>query len=73
MRTMDTARDNRVTGWVRNNPDGNVEAVFEGDEDSVRRVVEWCQRGGPRGARVDRLEAKTEEHKGEFNDFSIRY
>ena len=37
-----------VTGWVRNRPDGRVEAVFEGDADAVERMVDWCRRGPPR-------------------------
>jgi len=41
-----------VSGWVRNNPDGTVEAVFEGGSSEVERLVSFC-RGGPRGARVD--------------------
>jgi len=40
-----------VTGWVRNLPDGGVEAVLEGREAAVEAVTEWC-RQGPRGARV---------------------
>ena len=41
-----------VTGWVRNLPDGSVEAVLQGPRDRVSPVVEWM-RVGPRGARVD--------------------
>ncbi|MEM3032310.1 MAG: acylphosphatase [Nitrososphaerota archaeon] len=44
-----------VSGWVRNLPDGSVEAYAEGSEDSVRRLVEWCHRGPP-SARVDKVE-----------------
>ncbi len=36
-----------VTGWVRNSPDGRVEAVFEGEADKVEKMVEWCREGSP--------------------------
>jgi acylphosphatase len=49
-----------VAGWVRNNPDGSVEAVFEGDEEAVERLIEVC-REGPRGARVDSVDVLREE------------
>jgi acylphosphatase len=49
-----------VTGWVRNNRDGTVEAVFEGEDAAVERLVGFC-RDGPRGARVDRVEVEIEE------------
>jgi acylphosphatase len=39
---------NRVDGWVRNREDGSVEALLQGDEDAVRKVVEWTRRGPPR-------------------------
>ena len=52
-----------VSGWVRNRPDGAVEAVFEGDPDSVERLVRFC-REGPRGAQVKRVEAFDEEPEG---------
>ena len=51
------------SGWVRNNRDGTVEAVFEGDPDGVERLVAFC-RSGPRGARVDRIEVFEEEPEG---------
>jgi acylphosphatase len=52
-----------VSGWVRNRPDGAVEAVFEGGPDSVERLVRFC-REGPRGAQVERVEAFDEEPDG---------
>ena len=52
-----------VTGWVRNNRDGTVEAVFEGDEAAVERLVAFC-REGPRGAQVDRVEVYVEDPEG---------
>lgn len=69
--TRQSAQDHGVTGWVRNLPDGDVEAVFEGREPDVRTVVDWC-RQGPEGARVDRIEADWEEARGEFADFQVR-
>jgi acylphosphatase len=53
----------RVAGWVRNNWDGTVEAVFEGDPGAVERLVAFCRRG-PRGARVDRVDVFEEEPEG---------
>lgn len=59
-----------VAGWVRNNRDGTVEAVFEGDQDAVERLVAFC-RDGPRGARVDRVEVH-DEPPAEVVGFVIR-
>jgi len=51
------ASDLGVRGWVRNLPDGTVEAFLEGDERKVNRVIDWAKFGPPR-ARVDRLEVE---------------
>jgi acylphosphatase len=59
-----------VAGWVRNCPDGTVEAVFEGDTDSVAAMVDWSRRG-PRGADVDRVEESEEAPEG-LTGFSVR-
>jgi acylphosphatase len=53
-----------VAGWVRNNPDGTVEAALEGEPDAVERLVD-VMRTGPRGARVDRIEVAEEAPRGE--------
>ena len=53
-----------VGGFVRNLPDGRVEAVFEGDEASVDRMVAWC-REGPRFGRVDRIEVEEQPAQGQ--------
>jgi len=45
----------RVTGWVRNEPDGTVAAWFEGPADAVESMVAWCH-DGPSRARVERVE-----------------
>jgi acylphosphatase len=49
------ARSLRLAGWVRNCRDGSVEAVAEGDDHSLQRLVEWA-RHGPAGAQVDTVE-----------------
>lgn len=53
-----------LSGWVRNLPDGRVEAVFEGAEDAVSRMARWCH-SGPRLAEVTRVEVFEEEPAGE--------
>jgi acylphosphatase len=65
--TRDRARSLGLAGWVRNCPDGAVEAVFEGEEERVRSMVDWCRRG-PSGASVDGVDVEWEqpEHEAEF-------
>lgn len=60
-----------VSGWVRNVPDGRVEAVIEGEDAAVDRMLAWC-REGPRVARVDHVEVLSEAPTGEFQGFRIR-
>jgi len=61
-----------LTGWVRNMADGRVETVFEGEDESVDKMLEWCN-VGPSSARVKEVLTETEPHTGEFRDFSIKY
>lgn len=61
-----------VTGWVRNLSDGRVEAVFEGEEDDVDKLIEFCRRGPP-GARVAKVDVQWGDYTGGFRGFEIRY
>ncbi len=58
------ATDEGVGGFVRNLPDGRVEAVFEGDEDRVDRMVRWCHEG-PNWGRVDGIEVEEQPPEGQ--------
>ncbi len=64
------ARARGVAGWVRNRPDGTVEAVFEGAREDVEALVDLCRRG-PRGARVVRLDVEPEPPAG-HSGFEVR-
>lgn len=62
----------RVNGWVRNTDSGNVEALFEGDDLAVKKVIERCRSEQPY-AEVDSVTVDEEEPKDEFSDFRIRH
>ncbi|TMI18573.1 acylphosphatase [Candidatus Bathyarchaeota archaeon] len=64
------ARRLGVTGWVRNLPDGKVEAVAEGDKEKLDELIQFCQ-VGPSGARVKSVAVDWAEPKGEFRGFRI--
>jgi len=68
--TVWQAQELNITGWVRNAQDGAVEAVFEGDEDDVRRMADWC-RTGPPSAEVSGVDADYSGATGEFNGFRV--
>ncbi len=57
------AEQSGVTGWVRNLPDGRIEAVFEGPDEEVLRLVEWAH-NGPRLAEVDDVAVQSEPPEG---------
>jgi acylphosphatase len=57
------AESRGVAGWVRNRPDGAVEAVFEGEGEDVEALVDFCRRG-PRGAVVERVEVSSGSAEG---------
>ncbi len=69
--TQRKAQELGLTGWVRNLWDGRVEAIFEGDEQAVRRAVDWCH-GGPPSAWVEDVEVAYEPPTGEFGGFRVR-
>ena len=60
-----------LTGWVRNLPDGRVEAVVEGPRERVEGFVTWCG-SGPPSARVTDVTTRWQEPSAEFTSFTIR-
>jgi acylphosphatase len=66
------AADLNLTGWVRNMDDGRVEAVLEGDDSDVDKMIEWCKTGPP-AARIDNVRVSQEHYTGGFSDFSIKH
>ena len=69
--TRDRARELGLDGWVRNLPDGRVEAWVEGDPHAVAAMVEWL-REGPRSARVSDVEVVAVEPEG-LDGFDVRF
>ena len=70
--TQQAARRHGVNGWVKNLPDGDVKAVFEGEEEEVRRLIDWCRTGSP-AARVENIDVEWGDYTGEFDSFDIAY
>jgi acylphosphatase len=70
--TRDEAIAHNVTGWVKNRKDGGVEALFEGNEEDVRKVIDWCHKG-PAWARVTDVHVDWQGYTGEFKRFFISW
>ena len=61
-----------LNGWIRNNSDGSVETVIEGEEHKVRKMIAWCHEGPP-AANVTKVTITEEDHMEVFSSFSIHY
>jgi acylphosphatase len=72
LETKHKAESHNVKGWVRNLLDGRVEAVFEGEDEAVKALIEFCKRG-PRGARITNVDLRWENFTGEFGVFKVKY
>ena len=72
LETRKAARQFGTVGWVRNLPDGNVEAVMEGPAKAVDALLAWCRKG-PRLARVDKVDISRGPYTGEFDGFDVVY
>ena len=70
--TKQKAEQLGLKGWVRNTPDGRVEAIFEGEEHLIKYMLEWCNQGPPL-ARIDKVEVKNQNPTNGFEGFSIKY
>jgi acylphosphatase len=72
METQRAANQRNLSGWVKNLPDGRVEAVFEGNDSDVKSMLNWCETGPPL-ARVDRVALSWEPCTGKSGTFKITY
>lgn len=72
METKKVADDFNVSGWVKNNKDGTVAAVFEGEKKAVDSVIKWCRKG-PLFSDVSHVDVSQEDYIGEFSGFDIIY
>ena len=70
--TQKKAKALDLKGWVKNLPDGRVEAVFEGEKEKVNQIIQWCK-SGPSFARVDDVQIHWETPMGDFSTFTITY
>jgi len=70
--TKNKAEQLGITGWVKNAHNGCVESVFEGDENTVQEMIDWCHIGPPH-AEVKKVEVTNQSPCDGFEDFSIKY
>ena len=68
--TKEKAEELGLTGWVKNIAQGNVEAVFEGEESAVNEMITWCQKGPPL-AQVTNVKVTHQQFGGEFAGFIV--
>lgn len=61
-----------LMGWVRNTPDGRVEALFEGERGVLESMLEWCGQG-PGLCRVDKVDSMWTQATGSFDGFEITF
>jgi acylphosphatase len=69
--TQEIAEQLGLTGWVKNLPDGRVEALFEGPSERVREMIRWCEQGPPH-AKVDDVDTEFEASQGDLKGFEVR-
>lgn len=70
--TRDEARKLGVNGWVRNLPNGDVEALFEGDKAAVTQILAWCYKGSPYAV-VHKVTVTYEAFAGDQEGFRVAY
>ncbi len=70
--TRRQAHQLNLSGWVRNNRDGTVEAIFMGTENDVQSMLDWLRQGSP-GSKVDNIRISEVRPEEEYATFEIRY
>ena len=69
--TRERAEQLGLAGWVRNLPDGRVEALFEGPSKKVQEMIRWCEEG-PSHAEVESVATEFEASRGDLTGFEVR-
>ncbi len=69
--TREKAEQLGLTGWVKNLPDGRVEALFEGPSERIREMIRWCEKGPPH-AEVENVDSQFEVSEGDLTSFEVR-
>lgn len=72
VKTVEIAKNLGLSGWVKNESDGTVKIVAEGDEQKLKELLAWCWKG-PLYAKVENIKVRWEDYKDEFEGFEIRY
>jgi len=70
--TAEQAEQFGLFGWVRNEQDGSVKIIAEGEEKNLEKLIKFCK-DGPKFAKVEKIEVEYKEASGGFNEFFIRY
>ena len=69
---MEEAQKLDIAGWVRNDSQGTVSILAEGEEENLKKLIDWAYKG-PTLARVDKVDVSWKNYKGEFDRFEVRY
>ncbi len=70
--TKQKAEQLGLKGWVKNTDDGCVEAVFQGNENQIIEMINWCHKGPPL-AKVNNVDVTKKQSVDIFKDFSIKH
>ena len=69
--TREKAQQLNLTGWVRNNSDGTVEAIFQGEENNLKKILEFCNQG-PSSAKVEKVKVEWQDISENLSEFTIK-
>ena len=67
------AEELNLAGWVKNEQDGSVKIVAEGNEKKLDKLIDWCKSGEEIPTKIDKVEIKWSDASGEFDNFSIKF
>lgn len=70
--TQEQAQNLGLVGWVKNDLDGSVSIVAEGEEENLKKLIDWARKG-PSFARLDHVDVSWQNYKGEFDRFEVKY